>query len=774
MTNKVVTAKRHRDGVAQRLVAALLVLLSLLQALQADPTSLAEQGADAFRKGDFGQAIPHWEQAVEEFRRQGDRHAAVMTTLSLASAYQAIGHQRHAVEILEAALTQAEETALPSLVARAQGGLGAALVLTRETQRADALLLKALQAARANHDAQLEGIILNDQGNLLVTQGDLTQALSVYQTSAERAREAGDYGLTAQALSNAAMTSAQTGDSEGADALNTRALQAIDHLETSHRKASLLLTTGRTDQEILLTNTEPERLLRRAHRSFEQALRLSETLGDRALQGYALGYLAQLYDQDGQPAAALSLSRRAAFAAQQARRAEALYRWEWQTARLLSAQGEITSAVEAYRRAVQTLQPIRNDVSLGYGNANVRRSFRETEGPLFLELADLLLQQAAATNDAARAQDLLREARDTVEHLKAVELEDYFCDDCVDVQEANTRAVETVDDHTAVVYLIPLPKRTVILVGLTSGLSQFNIDVSDQDLYAKVGQFRRNLETRTTYRYLGEARQLYDWLVRPILGHLREHHIDTLVVVPDGALRTIPFAGLHDGERFLIQEFAVAVTPGLALVEPKPLRRGAVRLLLNGLSDAVQGFPPLDFVPGELDTLEHLYPSDRLFNSTFTLERLEHQLTQEQYSIVHIASHGQFAADVRDTFVLAFDDKLTLNALEALIRPSKYRGQPVELLVLSACQTAAGDDRAALGLAGVAVKAGARSALATLWFVNDQSTSSLIADVYEQLRLTPPVSKARALQAAQIKLLSDRRYRHPCYWSPFLIIGNWL
>jgi CHAT domain-containing protein len=91
----------------------------------------------------------------------------------------------------------------------------------------------------------------------------------------------------------------------------------------------------------------------------------------------------------------------------------------------------------------------------------------------------------------------------------------------------------------------------------------------------------------------------------------------------------------------------------------------------------------------------------------------------------------------------------------------------VELLVLSACQTAAGDDRAALGLAGVAIKAGARSALASLWFVNDQSTSALISEVYRQLRQSPPISKAQALQAAQIKLLTDRRYRHPCYWSPY-------
>ena len=244
--------------------------------------------------------------------------------------------------------------------------------------------------------------------------------------------------------------------------------------------------------------------------------------------------------------------------------------------------------------------------------------------------------------------------------------------------------------------------------------------------------------------------------------------------MPDGALRTVPFAALHDGEKFLIQDLAVAVVPGLSLVAPQTLEHGKSRLLLNGLSKPVQGFASLDFVTNELRSIDPNSKSATLLNEDFTATQLKRKLTDEQYSIVHIASHGKFNRDVRDTFVLTYDSKLTLNDLEALIRPSQYRGQPVELLVLSACQTAAGDDRAALGLAGVAIKAGARSALASLWFVNDQSTSALITEVYSQLRQSPSVSKARALQAAQIKLLNDRRYRHPCYWSPYLIIGNWL
>jgi CHAT domain-containing protein len=100
------------------------------------------------------------------------------------------------------------------------------------------------------------------------------------------------------------------------------------------------------------------------------------------------------------------------------------------------------------------------------------------------------------------------------------------------------------------------------------------------------------------------------------------------------------------------------------------------------------------------------------------------------------------------------------------------RKNPVELLTLSACQTAVGDERAALGLAGVAIKAGARSALASLWFVNDESTSKLVTEFYQQLQ-NPTLSKAQALQQAQ-KSLMEQGYQHPLYWAPFLLIGNWL
>jgi CHAT domain-containing protein len=161
-------------------------------------------------------------------------------------------------------------------------------------------------------------------------------------------------------------------------------------------------------------------------------------------------------------------------------------------------------------------------------------------------------------------------------------------------------------------------------------------------------------------------------------------------------------------------------------------------------------------------------------NEKFSHDEMGDKLQREPFTIVHIASHGHFDNDVRKSFVLTFDKHLTLDDLESYIRPAQLRDHPLELLTLSACQTAAGDDRAALGLAGIAVKAGARSAFATLWFVNDAASAQLVGDFYLELTTHPQQSKAQALQAAQRKLLTQPRYAHPCYWAPYLVIGNWL
>ena len=196
-------------------------------------------------------------------------------------------------------------------------------------------------------------------------------------------------------------------------------------------------------------------------------------------------------------------------------------------------------------------------------------------------------------------------------------------------------------------------------------------------------------------------------------------------------------------------------------------------MLLNGLIKGTQGFEPLPYVGEELAEVASDFDSMILKDEEFRIEALRAALTRSDFNVVHIASHAQFGREASQTFLLAHDGKVNMDKLEQLIGSTNFSDRSVELLTLSACQTAAGDDRAALGLAGVAVKAGARSAFASLWFVNDQATAKLVSEFYRQLKKAR-VSKAEALRQAQLFMLADRRYRHPGFWSSFLLIGNWL
>ena len=199
--------------------------------------------------------------------------------------------------------------------------------------------------------------------------------------------------------------------------------------------------------------------------------------------------------------------------------------------------------------------------------------------------------------------------------------------------------------------------------------------------------FATTVEKRTTREYLPHAQQLYAWLIRPLEPDLASFQIDTLVFIPDGPLRTVPMAALHDGRQFLIEKFALATTPGLNLTDPRPIDRAKVRLLTSGLTQAVQGFPSLPFVEEEINTIHTLYQGGQLLNAEFSAPRLEQELKDHPYGILHIATHGWFASDTTQSFLLTYNGKLTINELDHLIGLFRYRKDPLELLTLSACQT---------------------------------------------------------------------------------------
>jgi len=670
----------------------------------------------------------------------------------------AVGRNPDAVQKLERALAARPSE---SLAADVQASLGSAYLASGRIADAERTLTAAIERARKASSPQTLGAALNDLGNLRAAQGRFADAQASYRDAIEAAGAAGSKPLAARASTNLARALADDGKRAEAASLLPKVAAELRALPASRDKAYGLVSVGR-----LYARLDDAR---RSASVLGEALEAADAANDARARSTALGYLAEVYDRGGRTADALQLASRAIVAAEEADAPELLYRWQWHKARLLKAQGERDEAILSYQHAVRTFTTVRADLAATPG----RGSFRESVGPLFAETAGLLLDQADRLADAKMAASYLADARNTMELFKGAELQDYFQDDCVAALRARTTGIDQLAPQTAALYPIILQDRLELLLTLPDGMKRFTTRVDADTLTREIRTFRVLLEKRTTHEYYPHARQLYDWIIRPIAAELEKQQINTLVVVPDGALRTIPLAALHDGQQFLVARYALATTPGLTLTDPRPLPRGNAKVLVNGLTQGVQGFAPLPYVGQELDAIHSVYGGRELRDGDFTVPNIEKDLGETPYSIVHIASHGQFAGDVDKTFVLTYEDKLSMTKLEQFLGLSKFRTEPVELLTLSACETAAGDDRAALGLAGVAIKAGARSALATLWTVNDPASAMVVSDFYRALR-DPAISKAKALQQAQLGALKDPRYRHPNYWSAFLLIGNWL
>jgi CHAT domain-containing protein len=730
------------------------------------------QGTQAFQRGSHEDALGKWKEAARQYETQGQAHQQSQALVAAARAAESLGQTRQALQLLELASTLAQNE--PDTLWRATiwAQLGHTYLTARQLDAASTHFAQAQEVTKQISSPALTASLLNDLGILHALQNHLEEALTDFTDTVQLAEQAGLPLVALHARLNAARTNLRLNQPMNSRIWIDQALEQVTTLPPSREKAIGLMNIGLLYRRLLPSLPDLRApLVLRAAGALQESASLAEELGDARTLSFALGHLGHLYELEQRLDEALSFTRRAIFSAQSVDALESLYRWQWQLGRQLAATGKLDEAIASYRQAAGTLQPIRPAVAVAAADSSW--SDEDPIRPLFFELADLLLQRASLTEEQPAVTQYLLAARDAIETYKAAELRDYFRDDCVDTLQARITKLDTLAAGTAVVYPIVFADRLELLVSLPNGLKRMSIPVSSAGLTQEVRAFRRTVEKRTTREYLPHAQQLYDWLIRPLEPDFASFRIDTLVFIPDGPLRTVPMAALHDGGQFLIEKFAVATTPGLNLTDPKPIDREKVRLLSSGLTRAVQGFPSLPFVEEEMNAIRMLYQGDQLLNAEFLTPRLEQELKDHPYGILHFATHGWFASDTTQSYLLTYNGKLTINELDRLIGLFRYRKDPLELLTLSACQTGIGDDRSALGLAGVAIKAGARSALATLWFINDEASAALVSEFYRQLR-DPAQSKAQALQHAQQKLLADRVYEHPAYWSPFLLLNNWL
>lgn len=538
---------------------------------------------------------------------------------------------------------------------------------------------------------------------------------------------------------------------------------AIAALPANTAQARLLLATGKLAQK----HGKPALAL--AYSVLTQALSAAQKQADKPLQAEALLALAQLYVSQQRTDEALRLTEDALATAQDRQDAPILWQVEAQLAQLLRQQGHADAALAAYRRAVRHIQAVRLDLPVRY-DAEGRSSFRDTLYPVYLGLADMLLKHGS--ENTRNAQELLQEARVTLELSKQAELEDFLGDHCVVHRDLGSLA-QARGSGTAVLYPVVLPDRLEMLVDINGTLQRFTTHVSAAELKTTTLALLKALHSTRRLPYEATAQQLYTWLIAPLQPLLQAQHIHTLLAVPDDFLRMLPLAALYDGKQFLIEHYALAVSPAVSVLAGQSPHSGPPKLLLAGLSKARSGYEALPGVEREVRGLQEQFAGDMLLDEGFKMADFRHALAQGEHTIVHIATHAAFEGNAQDTFIKAYDGDMYLDRLQALLQSPERADTELELLTFSACQTAAGNDRAPLGFAGMALRANARSVIGTLWQVNDIAAQKIMTAFYHH-KIMERLGKAEALRLAQQEWLREPAFRHPFYWSAFILVGDWL
>ena len=448
-----------------------------------------------------------------------------------------------------------------------------------------------------------------------------------------------------------------------------------------------------------------------------EAINFAQQLNNPIAEAEATGYLGYLYEQDSKYQEARQLTETALALAPTIEYPEIAYRWHAQLGRILALQDDREGALASYKASFNTISALRSDLA----TTPVENIFRE--------YIALLLEESPT-------EDQLEEAREVLESLQISELDNFFSDPCSPVAE-ETVLIDDVDQQAAVIYPIILEDRLEVIVTLPGqDLQLYTTEITPKEVNSKISELRRKTLTNPGFaeafrgargnpqeqalvqqslnrsldkNILPLAEEIYGWLIARAEPLFEANDIKTLVFVLDGSLRSIPMSLLYDGEQYLIEkDYNIALTSGLQLTNPQPLKRQPIKVLAAGTTRAAIGFPPIPKVEDELNFIGNLFPdSTVLLNGDFTSASLREQLEAENYPIVHLATHGQFGSTSDQTFILSgseLEDDLKINVkqFDDLLRVGNRRGsQPIELLVLSACETAQGDNQAILGLGGL-------------------------------------------------------------------------
>lgn len=733
--------------------------------------ALNTQGKLYWLQNQLEAALTAWQTAAQAYAQAGNGEGTAIAQINQAKALQALGFTRQATDLLQQVYQhQQQPNELKATVLR---NLGSVL---RQIGDLDSSRDRLEESFAIATNPTNRSFILLELGNTEWATGDrllaigrpaeahLQAALNYYQRSHDL-----DGSLSAQLNRFSLLIAMQQTEA----AMNELPIlkQNIEQLPTG--RTAIYATINFTESWMKLTQSHDSDLV--IAQLLATAIQQAKTLNDRRAESYALGQLGNLYEQVQQWADAQALTEQALLKMETIQAPEIRYRWEWQLGRLAQKQNQHEAAIASYEAAISTLQSIRGD--LLSVNSDVQFSFRDNVEPVYREFIQLLL----STSGQLPSQEQLQKAIQTVDRLQLAELENYL--GCT---LANLGEVSKIQDpKAAILYPILLQSdggnRIAIIAQLPDRSN--NLIYAETAIASGMGErtiqsLRENLEIQgRTPEVLADAKILYDWIIRPLEPELKQS-INTLVFVLDGALRNLPMSILHDGDRYLIESYAVAIAPRLQLFTPSPSPE-ALRVSIGGvgIEQTIDGtqFPPIAKLQEEFDRIARSVAiGTPLINQAFTTENIRQQLQTREFSAIHWKTHGTFSSDPAETYVVAYQERIAANTLSDLIQVSSRDGiRPLELLVLSACETASGDDRAVLGLAGLAARTGTRSVLSTLWVAQDSPNTEFMEQFYQALS-QPEITKAEAVRQAQLALIREKGHTTPHIWANYVLIGNWL
>jgi CHAT domain-containing protein len=729
--------------------------------------ALNTQGTLQLLQGQPETAIETWKQAAATYERTGDQTGSLIAQINQAQALQTLGQYRRAKSLLETLITQLQKQ--PDDLIKAQGlrSLGIALQTIGDGVKSKTILEQSWAISQQLNSPVDVSAALFSIGNIARDFKQYEVASSYYQKAAELSPE--PFTKIEATLNQLSLLVEQEQWEPAFDLIpeiefmltQFPASRPVIYARINLAASFIKLENSRENHTLNLTNQRQE-----IAQFLAAGLQQARQIQDARAEAYSLYQLGKLYQTLGNLTEAQSFTTKAIQVSQVINATDIVARAGVQLGTIFKQQGNLTEALKNYELAFNYLQSLRSD--LVAINSDIQFDFKESIEPIYREFVSLLLTPI----QGEVSQTNLKEARHVIEALQLAELDNFFQDACLDTHPV---VIDEIDVQAAVIYPIILKDRLEVILSIsrqplrhyTTQLPQMQVEAILQKLYSSLSPGYPNDQRFQL------SQQVYSWLIEPAETALQTTGIKTLVFVPDGFLRNLPMAALYDGQKYLVEKYRIVLSPGLQLF-PIGLATENLSVLAAGLTEARQGFNALPAVEQEIAQVKAKVKSSVLLNQTFTEDNFKNSINNQAFPIVHLATHGQFSSNPEETFLLTWNDRLSIEEFDRLFQTRRLGIlKPIELLVMSACQTAAGDNRATLGLAGFALRSGAKSTLATLWSVNDQSTANLMSEFYNQLTVEN-ANKAEALQQAQLKIMENPSYKHPYFWASFVLVGNWL